>query len=61
MPLQHTANSNAHKPWSTIGKFNDELYLLGKDAPSTLVPVSPKPIGFDSTDGEPSAKWTCRQ
>jgi hypothetical protein len=33
-----------------------ELYLLCKDAPSTVVVESPKPVGYDSTDGDPSAK-----
>jgi hypothetical protein len=33
-----------------------ELYLLCKDAPSNVVAASPKPVGYDSTDGEPSAK-----
>lgn len=38
-----------------------ELYLLCKDAPSTVDTESPKPVGYDSTDGDPSAKWTYKQ
>jgi hypothetical protein len=32
-----------------------ELYLLCKDAPST-VDTESKLVGYDSTDGDPSAK-----
>lgn len=51
-----TVSSTTRKPRGTADTFNDEVYLLGKDAPSTLIPVSPKPAGYESTDGEPSAK-----
>jgi hypothetical protein len=33
-----------------------DLYLLCKDAPSVIDATSPKPVGYDSTDGDPSAK-----
>jgi hypothetical protein len=46
----------SHNRKKTEVNINTELNLLREDAPSTLVAASPKPVGCDSTDGDPSAK-----
>jgi hypothetical protein len=46
----------SHTTITELNEHSYELYLLCKNAPSTVLAASPKPIGYDSTDGDASAK-----